>query len=58
MSGTDTDDSPDFIGEASRCIGKHSTAQSHDKDLMISIYPLPWSQREKQVARLGHFSTR
>ena len=60
MSGTDTDDNPDFIGEASRCIEKQrtaSTAQSHDKDLMISIYPLPWSQREKQVARLGHFST-
>jgi hypothetical protein len=40
MSGTGTDDSPDFIGDASRCIEKHSTAQSHDKDLMISIYPL------------------
>ena len=43
MSGTDTDDNPDFIGEASRCIEKQrtaSTAQSQDKDLMISVYPL------------------
>lgn len=58
MSGTDTDDNPDFIGEASRCIEKQrtaSTAQSHDKDLMISVYPLAVVTARKVSRPFGTF---